>query len=362
MLILILFTKIHCLHLKNPIAKLTCHFCCPPWRKDDYIWVLTLIILMPIQRRRFAQRRRARHRSDGASVRLLRSGLPASGRQFLPYIPVAPLQTVTDKAEYRPGAFCPFGPCQCYTPGPLTAAPAGAAPAPSPAPPRAVAPPLPRPRLRAGAMAAGALRGVLWPRAAAGLRAARAALAAPAGARAGEREAAAGAKGRRRVGVSGARAGGCGVGAGGRCDLPGPAAGGARAHCAALLSRSLGDVPGHDARAVSADSGGAGGRCEEVQHAGRGLSALPRRWPGMHWDFDMYIRNRVDTSPTVVPWHTMSKHFLLFLSIMLIMFGLGEIYPSYRPVGPKQYPFNDLYLEKGGDPNKKPPTVIHYEI
>lgn len=52
----------------------------------------------------------------------------------------------------------------------------------------------------------------------------------------------------------------------------------------------------------------------------------------MHWDFDMYIRNRVDTSPTVVPWHTMSKHFLLFLSVMLIMFGLGEIYPSYRPV------------------------------
>lgn len=30
MLILILFTIIHCLHLKNHIAKLTCHFCCPP--------------------------------------------------------------------------------------------------------------------------------------------------------------------------------------------------------------------------------------------------------------------------------------------------------------------------------------------
>ncbi|KAF1547265.1 NADH dehydrogenase [ubiquinone] 1 beta subcomplex subunit 8, mitochondrial, partial [Eudyptula albosignata] len=82
----------------------------------------------------------------------------------------------------------------------------------------------------------------------------------------------------------------------------------------------------------------------------------------MHWDFDMYIRNRVDTSPTPVPWHTMRKHFLVFLSTMLIMFGLGEIYPSYRPVGPKQYPFNDLYLERGGDPNKEPPVVMHYEI
>lgn len=82
----------------------------------------------------------------------------------------------------------------------------------------------------------------------------------------------------------------------------------------------------------------------------------------MHWDFDMYTRNRADTSPTVVPWHTMRKHFFLFLGTMLIMFGLGAIYPSYMPVGPKQYPFNDLYLEKGGDPNKKPPPVIHYEI
>lgn len=52
----------------------------------------------------------------------------------------------------------------------------------------------------------------------------------------------------------------------------------------------------------------------------------------MHWDFDMYIRNRFDTSPTQIPWHTMRKHFLVFLSTMLIMFGIGEFYPSYRPV------------------------------
>lgn len=52
----------------------------------------------------------------------------------------------------------------------------------------------------------------------------------------------------------------------------------------------------------------------------------------MHFEFDMYIRNRVDTSPTPVPWHTMRKHFLIFLSTMLIMFGIGQIYPTYRPV------------------------------
>lgn len=46
----------------------------------------------------------------------------------------------------------------------------------------------------------------------------------------------------------------------------------------------------------------------------------------------MYIRTRVDTSPTPVPWHTMRNHLLAFLGTMLIMFALGEFYPYYRPV------------------------------
>lgn len=29
---------------------------------------------------------------------------------------------------------------------------------------------------------------------------------------------------------------------------------------------------------------------------------------------------------------------------------------------PKQFPFNDLYLERGGDPDKQPEPVKHYEI
>ncbi|KAG2463015.1 NDUB8 dehydrogenase, partial [Polypterus senegalus] len=29
---------------------------------------------------------------------------------------------------------------------------------------------------------------------------------------------------------------------------------------------------------------------------------------------------------------------------------------------PKQYPYNNLYLERGGDPNKEPEEVKHYEI
>ncbi|XP_061490651.1 NADH dehydrogenase [ubiquinone] 1 beta subcomplex subunit 8, mitochondrial [Rhineura floridana] len=83
----------------------------------------------------------------------------------------------------------------------------------------------------------------------------------------------------------------------------------------------------------------------------------------MHWDFDMFIRTRVDTSPTVVPWTTMRNYLLGLLGVTAFLLGLGEIFPSYQPVGPKQYPYNDLYLERGGDPNKESvPEAQHYEI
>uniref|UniRef100_A0A8D0GU08 NADH dehydrogenase [ubiquinone] 1 beta subcomplex subunit 8, mitochondrial n=1 Tax=Sphenodon punctatus TaxID=8508 RepID=A0A8D0GU08_SPHPU len=60
----------------------------------------------------------------------------------------------------------------------------------------------------------------------------------------------------------------------------------------------------------------------------------------IHWEFD----------------------FFAFLGLIMILFYIGHLYPAYQPVGPKQYPYNDLYLERGGDPNKEPPEVKHYEI
>ncbi|XP_057214779.1 NADH dehydrogenase [ubiquinone] 1 beta subcomplex subunit 8, mitochondrial [Triplophysa rosa] len=90
---------------------------------------------------------------------------------------------------------------------------------------------------------------------------------------------------------------------------------------------------------------------------------LRRNWgEPMHWNFDMYIRNRVDTSPSPVDWRTMCKHLFGFFGFMMLMFGLGEVFPAYHPVAPKQYPYNDLYLERGGDPDKEPESVKHYEI
>lgn len=82
----------------------------------------------------------------------------------------------------------------------------------------------------------------------------------------------------------------------------------------------------------------------------------------LHWNLDMYIRNRVDTSPTPVSWDVMCKHLFGFVAFMIFMFWLGDTYPTYQPVGPKQYPYNNLYLERGGDPSKEPEPVVHYDI
>ncbi|KAM4851636.1 NADH dehydrogenase [ubiquinone] 1 beta subcomplex subunit 8, mitochondrial [Thomomys bottae] len=82
----------------------------------------------------------------------------------------------------------------------------------------------------------------------------------------------------------------------------------------------------------------------------------------LHWDLDMYIRSRVDTTPTPVSWDIMYKQLFGFIAFMVFMFWIGDVFPSYQPVGPKQYPYNNLYLERGGDPTKEPEPVIHYDI
>ncbi|XP_054936066.1 NADH dehydrogenase [ubiquinone] 1 beta subcomplex subunit 8, mitochondrial-like [Physeter macrocephalus] len=81
-----------------------------------------------------------------------------------------------------------------------------------------------------------------------------------------------------------------------------------------------------------------------------------------YWDLDMYIRNRVDMSPTPVSWNLMCKHLFGFVAFMLFIFWVRETYPTYQPVGPKQYTYNNLYLERGGNPNKEPEAVFNYEI
>lgn len=46
----------------------------------------------------------------------------------------------------------------------------------------------------------------------------------------------------------------------------------------------------------------------------------------------MYIRNRVDTSPSPVSWSTMCKQLFGFVGFMFFMFYLGHKFPAYQPV------------------------------
>ncbi|XP_073441877.1 NADH dehydrogenase [ubiquinone] 1 beta subcomplex subunit 8, mitochondrial [Dendrobates tinctorius] len=86
-----------------------------------------------------------------------------------------------------------------------------------------------------------------------------------------------------------------------------------------------------------------------------------RNWgEPMHWDFDKFIRVRVDTSPTPAPFNTMVKVLVIFLVTMAGLFYVGHVFPSYSPVAPKQYPYNNLYLEYGGDPDKAPKEEKNY--
>lgn len=82
----------------------------------------------------------------------------------------------------------------------------------------------------------------------------------------------------------------------------------------------------------------------------------------IHWDLDMYVRNHVDTSPTPVSWHVMCEQLFGFVTCMVFMFWAGDMFPSYQPVGPKRYPYNNLYLEQGGNPTKEPELVLHCEV
>uniref|UniRef100_A0A8C8W0R3 NADH dehydrogenase [ubiquinone] 1 beta subcomplex subunit 8, mitochondrial n=1 Tax=Peromyscus maniculatus bairdii TaxID=230844 RepID=A0A8C8W0R3_PERMB len=92
-------------------------------------------------------------------------------------------------------------------------------------------------------------------------------------------------------------------------------------------------------------------------------SELRLNWgEAMHWNLDMSIRNRVDTSPTPVSWDVIREHLFGFVPFMVFMFWVGETFPSYQPVGPKRYPYNNLYLEQGGDPTKESEPVVHCEI
>merc|ERR1711963_112643 len=77
--------------------------------------------------------------------------------------------------------------------------------------------------------------------------------------------------------------------------------------------------------------------------------------PGTEW----YDKNR--PGPGGIPHKSVWFRWCATFFGIWIMWFLLEPYPIFPPMMPKQYPFNNLYIEQVGDP-KEEPTVVHYKI
>ncbi|KAL5010537.1 hypothetical protein ScPMuIL_012842 [Solemya velum] len=80
----------------------------------------------------------------------------------------------------------------------------------------------------------------------------------------------------------------------------------------------------------------------------------------LHIDADMYGEDRCNPDLKLrYSYTTMLLYLGTFMATVIGVYWWSVKYPRFLPVMPKQYPFNDLYLEKGGSPaNEK--TIKHY--
>ncbi|XP_041350588.1 NADH dehydrogenase [ubiquinone] 1 beta subcomplex subunit 8, mitochondrial-like [Gigantopelta aegis] len=80
----------------------------------------------------------------------------------------------------------------------------------------------------------------------------------------------------------------------------------------------------------------------------------------LHVDYDAIGEDRWNASanPRVPYWRMILTTFSVLGGIALV-FYITLPYPHFLPAMQKQYPFNNLYLENGGDPDKEP-TIKHY--
>ncbi|XP_071502195.1 NADH dehydrogenase [ubiquinone] 1 beta subcomplex subunit 8, mitochondrial-like [Diadema antillarum] len=81
----------------------------------------------------------------------------------------------------------------------------------------------------------------------------------------------------------------------------------------------------------------------------------------LHIEQDLFMRQR----PNIYKErkYPMWKQCLILAGILgtLGTLGiLGQKYKYFLPVAPKQYPYNSLYIEKGGDMSHVPDTPKHY--
>ncbi|XP_796479.1 NADH dehydrogenase [ubiquinone] 1 beta subcomplex subunit 8, mitochondrial [Strongylocentrotus purpuratus] len=82
----------------------------------------------------------------------------------------------------------------------------------------------------------------------------------------------------------------------------------------------------------------------------------------MHIEQDLFVRQRPNAykQNRKIPLWKQSMILGGILTTLATLGILGNKYKYFVPVGPKQYPFNNLYVEKGGDPDAVPDTPKNY--
>ncbi|PIK53146.1 putative NADH dehydrogenase [Apostichopus japonicus] len=83
-----------------------------------------------------------------------------------------------------------------------------------------------------------------------------------------------------------------------------------------------------------------------------------------HIDYDVMVRNR--PAPYLegdnIPQWKQAAILGGVLVTLGFLFYAGQKYKLFQPAAPKQYPYNDLWIEKGGDPDNIPEKPKHYEF
>jgi|ERR1711962_382611 len=84
----------------------------------------------------------------------------------------------------------------------------------------------------------------------------------------------------------------------------------------------------------------------------------------LHHDSEMPGNDWVDPNKPLPGRYSANTIFFRFFSIFFGLWFLWyvmEPFPLHPPMMPKQYPFNDLHIERGRDPEKTP-EIVHYKI
>lgn len=78
----------------------------------------------------------------------------------------------------------------------------------------------------------------------------------------------------------------------------------------------------------------------------------------MHEEEDalnVWMYDAVENNGKYTRWQALGQ-LTTALALLAGLYGLSVLYdaPSRNPAAPKEYPFENLYLERGGDPGKAP--------